>query len=131
MAAAPASSVARATAALTVSTVMITPGCRRSRACTTAAPRELDVGGHCLLSPWPRGFPADVEDGRSCLEQRVALGQRRIHALVTPAVAEAVRRDVEDPHEHGPVECDRPPGCLPHVRRLGRHREPDVDGDLG
>ncbi len=79
IAAAPASSAARATSALTVSTVSTQRGWRRTSASTTGSTRASSTSaGTGSVAARTGGLAADVEDGGAGLEQRVGVRQRRV-----------------------------------------------------
>jgi hypothetical protein len=63
-------------------------------------PGDLHLGRN-RLGAGPGGFAADVQDLGPLGEQPPGVGERRLGREVGAAVGEAVRRDIDDPHDAG------------------------------
>ena len=138
------------TSALRVSMEMGARACLARASMTGRTRRHLLLGGD-RLGARPRRFPADVEDVGTLGLQLQAVRDGRLRIEIPAAVGEAVRRDVDDAHEAGPVEREagngraRPlqplqrgrPICACATREIGRGGKPAADrlalalGELG
>ena len=100
--AAPASIAARATSARRVSTLIAVTGDPATRRFDHRHdPGDLLVGLD-RLGAWPRGFPTHVEDVGAVGHQGDAVLHRVVGAVEHAAVAERVRRHVDDAHDQRP-----------------------------
>ena len=105
MIAAPASAAARAVDAFIVSTLTVTP--RSASARMTGTTRACSSTGSTRSGARPRRLAADVDDVGALLDQ--VAGRARSAASGSsyePAVAERVRRHVEDAHDRRVAHAD-------------------------
>ena len=130
IAAAPASSAARATAAFTVSTVSSSAGWRRTSASTTGThPRQLDLLGTGSVAARPGRFAADVDASRRPPRAaRRACASAPSRPVNRPPSLKLSGVTLRMPMSTGRSSATRAAGGLPDRRRLGGHRESDVDG---
>ena len=89
-------------------------------------PPQLLLDRNRLVAPGPGGLAADVHDRRARRDQAIGMLQGRVQPGESPAVAEAVGRDVEDAHDDGAIQRDRPPRGVPDLRLIRGKGEPDL-----
>ena len=104
---APAASAARMVDAFRVSTDTHRPSAASAR--MTGSTRSCSTSGGTGAAPGPGAFAADIDDVRA-IGRHGQAGRDGVSRIgPAAAVAETVRRDVEDAHDERPVEVQSRP----------------------
>ena len=103
---------------------------RRARRAREARARSSSSLAHRRRALRPRRLAADVERCRRPRRPRRRVRSRRDGREELPAVAEAVGRNVEDPHDQGSVRLQRA-SREPPLRLRSRARAPNGGGHAG
>ena len=76
------------------------------------------LDGRHRASPWPRRFPANVDQGRTGLDHGLRMAQGKIALVEAATVGEGVGSDIENTHDvrlgqiEDPVAARQPGGVL-------------------
>src|SRR3954451_16707084 len=93
-------------------------------------PPQLLVLGHGFRASRPGGLATDVQNSGTLSQQFLAVGQRGIGLRKSAAIAEAVRRNIENPDQNRLLQGHLPAGSLPSGERFRRENERDSLGQF-